>query len=116
MKKKLFLDIDGTIIKHRGNESNTILKEAELLPGVLEKMNEWDAKEYYFILTTGRKESLRKKTEEELLKFGIFYDQLIMGLPRGERIVINDKKLDNDMVTASAIQLIRNEGLKNINI
>lgn len=116
MKKTLFIDIDGCLLKHRGNESNTILKETELLPGVLEKLNEWDAKEYYFILTTGRKESLRKKTEKELLKFGIFYDQLVMGLPRGERVIINDKKPDNDMITASAIQLIRNEGFKNINI
>lgn len=102
MKKTLFIDIDGTLLKHRGSESNILLKETEILPGVLEKLDEWDANGYTIILTTGRKE------------FGIFYDKLIMGLPRGERIVINDKKPNNDMNTASSIQVIRNDGLKNI--
>lgn len=114
MKKTLFIDIDGTLLKHRGSESNILLKETEILPGVLEKLDEWDANGYTIILTTGRKESLREFTEKELLKFGIFYDKLIMGLPRGERIVINDKKPNNDMNTASSIQVIRNDGLKNI--
>ena len=37
-----------------------------------------------------------------------------MGLTRGERVVINDVKPDNDMRVASAIQVKRNEGIKNI--
>jgi uncharacterized HAD superfamily protein len=114
MKKTLFIDIDGTLIKHRGNQTDTILEKPELLPGVIEKLNEWEAQGHKIILTTGRKESLRKMTEKELFKFGIFYDQLIMGLPRGERIVINDKKPDNNITTASAIEIERNEGLINI--
>jgi len=116
MKKTLFIDIDGCLIKHRGNLSNIILEKPELLPGVLEKLNEWEAEGHKIILTTGRKESLRKITEEELFNFGIFYEQLIMGLPRGERIIINDKKPNNDMKTASAIEINRNEGLINIKI
>jgi len=116
MKKTLFVDIDGTLIKHTGNLSKQILNEPELLSGTLEKLNEWDTKGYKIILTTGRKESLRKKTEEQLLKLGIFYDQLIMGLNRGERIIINDGKNDSDIITASSIQIKRNEGINNINI
>ena len=46
MKKTLFIDIDGCLIKHRGNLSNIYFQEPELLPGVIEKFNEWDAKGY----------------------------------------------------------------------
>lgn len=116
MKKTLFIDIDGTLVKHKGNQTNMFLGEMEVLPGVLEKFNEWDAKGYKIILTTGRKECLRKVTEKELLKNGIFYDQLIMGLTRGERVLINDKKPGNDMNVATAIQLKRDDGLSGINI
>ena len=116
MKKTLFIDIDGTIIKHQGNLSKMFTNEMEILPGVLEKFNEWEANGYKIILTTGRKECLRKITEDQLLKNGLFFDQLIMGLTRGERILINDKKPNYYNSVASAIQIKRDEGLSNINI
>ena len=116
MKKTIFLDIDGCIFRHKGNLSTQILQTPELLPGVVEKLNEWEAEGHKIILVTGRKESMRKLTEDQLLKHGIFYDQLIMGLNRGERILINDRKPDNDMRVASAIELERNDGLKNVGI
>ena len=116
MKKTLFIDIDGTLFKHQGNLSEMFIKNMEILPGVIEKFNEWDAKGYKIILTTGRKECLRKITEEQLLKNGIFFDQLVMGLTRGERILINDIKPNNNMSVATAIQINRDEGLKNIKI
>lgn len=115
-KKTLFVDIDGTLIKHTGNLTNEILMEPEILPGVIEKLNEWDGRGFKIILTTGRRESMRKITEDQLSKVGIFYDQLVMGVTRGERIIINDKKFDSDMTTARAIEVKRNEGLKNIDI
>ena len=114
MKKTLFIDIDGCIAKHQGNLSSMFLNEMEILPGSLEKLNEWNAKGYIIILTTGRRECLRKITEEQLLKHGLFFDQLIMGLSRGERVLINDIKPSNDMCVASAIQIKRDEGLSSI--
>jgi len=114
MKKTIFLDIDGCLIEHKGNLSTQILSKPTLLPGTIEKLNEWEAAGHRIILTTGRKESMRKFTEQQLLELGIFYDQLVMGLNRSERIVINDGKPVGDMVTASAIQIKRNEGIKNI--
>jgi len=113
MKKTIFCDIDGCIFKHNGNMSTQFI-EPELLPGVIEKINEWDAKGYKIILVTGRKKSMRKITEEQLLKHHIFYDELIMGINRGERILINDKKPNDDNNMAIAINLTRNEGFKNI--
>ena len=116
MKKTLFIDIDGTLITHQGSLSKMVLKEMEILPGVIEKFNEWDAKGYKIILTTGRKECLRELTEKQLLKNGLFYDQLVMGLTRGERVLINDVKPNNDMKVATAIQIERNVGLTDVNI
>ena len=116
LKKTIFLDIDGCVLKHNGNLSEQITQPAVLLPGVKEKFNEWDLKGYKIILVTGRRESLRRFTEEQLIYCGIYYDQLIMGINRGERIIINDKKPNNDVCTASAIEIERNKGLKNIQI
>lgn len=121
MKKTIFLDIDGCIFRHKGNLSTQILEPVELLPGVIEKINEWDANGHRIIIVTGRKESMRKLTEEQLQKNGVFYDQLIMGINRGERILINDKKTNKDgyvdnTKVASAFEIIRNKGLTNINL
>lgn len=116
MKKTIFIDIDGTLLKHKNNLSKTLTEEPEILPGVIDKLNQWDADGHIIIITTGRKESMRKHTEEQLQKLGIFYSQLIMGLNRGERIIINDKKPYHNMTTASAIEINRDEGLINIDI
>lgn len=116
MKKTIFVDIDGTLFKHKGNLSNILLEESEILPGVIEKLNKWNADGHKIILTTGRTESMRNRTEEQLQKYGIFYDQLIMGLTRGERVIINDLKPGNKMRTATAIEIDRNIGLINVNI
>ena len=116
MKKTIFLDIDGCIFKHKGNLSIQITESSELLPGIIEKINEWDAEGYKIILVTGRKESMRKLTEERLSDAGIFYDQLIMGINRGQRVLINDKKPGINMSVALAIEVERNEGLINVHI
>jgi hypothetical protein len=122
MNKTIFLDIDGCIFKHHGNLTNQIKCQPVLLDGVTEKINEWNEAGYMIILVTGRKECMRELTIKQLLDSGVYFDQLIMGLPRGERVIINDKKpeTNNSLIStikiASAIQLVRNEGLKNINI
>jgi hypothetical protein len=114
MNKTIFLDIDGCVLKHKGNLSNQLTLNPELLPDVIEKLNKWEADGCKIILVTGRKESMRKITEETLASMGVFFDQLIMGLPRGERIVINDQKPDNNIRVARAIEIKRNEGLTNV--
>jgi uncharacterized HAD superfamily protein len=112
----IFIDIDGTILYTKSNLHLQYVKESLLLNGTIDKFIEWDRKGYNIILTTGRRESMRRKTEEELERLGIFYDQLIMGLGGGKRILINDRKPDSEEDTAIAINVTRNEGIKNINI
>lgn len=110
--KTIFCDIDGTLLYHYGNLSKQIINEHKILPNTLEAINYWDKLGYCIILTSGRKESLRKITEEQLNKLGIYYDQLILGISGGVRILINDKKENGIENTAYAINLVRNRGLE----
>lgn len=114
--KTIFIDIDGTIVHHTEEISTQVTGALTLLDGTLDKFKEWDRKGYRIILTTGRRESTRKKTEEQLASLGIFYDQLIMGIGGGVRVLINDKKRGETYDTAFSINLVRNEGIKNIDI
>ena len=113
----IFCDIDGTLIIHsKPTESQLPTHKLNLLEGTIEKILEWDKLGYNIILTTGRKESLRKVTEQQLAEVGIIYDQLIMGIGGGKRYIINDKKPYGTENYAFAINLERNKGIKNIEI
>ena len=111
--KTIFCDIDGTLWNHVG----TVSKQAavcshQLLPNTLKALDRWDRLGYKIILTTGRKESMRKITKEHLESNGIVYDKLIMGLGGGDRILINDRKLNGNRNTAYAINVVRNKGIQ----
>ena len=114
--KTIFCDIDGTLLYHHGDLHKQYTCEPALLKDTIEVMSEWDRKRYNIILVTGRRQSMRKKTEQQLEDLGIFYDQLVMGLGGGQRVLINDLKLDNENPTAYAINVKRNEGIKNVKI
>jgi len=114
--KTIICDIDGTLIKH--NKPSEVSKTTylpELLEGTIDKLNEWERNGYNIILLTGRKESMRKVTENQLSQLGIYYDQLIMGVGGGPRYLINDYKPDGTEA-AFAINVKRNIGIKEINI
>lgn len=108
--KTWFIDIDGVIFEHNGylysKESNHEIP----LPGVLSFFQSLDCNDKV-ILCTARKESFRQNTEASLLATGIRYDLLLMNLPTGKRIIINDKK-DDGMQTAFAVNVKRNSGIK----
>ena len=116
MRKTILCDIDGTIIKHTGGQFTQYDKNVELLPGVKEKFAEWGSKGYSIILMSARRESDRELTQRQLSFLGIFYDALILGVGGGERVLINDLKPGVDHDTASSYNLIRNNGLKDINL
>ena len=114
----IFCDIDGTLVKHQAPFVATQPDfHMELLPGTLEKLEEWDRKGYNIILTTGRRESMRKVTEAQLNEVGIIYDQLILGVGGGERHLINDMKPDGKTGTAFSYNLKRNiDGINSLEI
>jgi hypothetical protein len=111
--KTIICDIDGTLIQHQIPTKNTTPIPTVLLQGTIKKLSEWDAKGYNIILITGRRESMRKATEQQLADSGIFYDQLIMGIGGGTRVLINDNKPNGD-IAALCINLERNKGINDI--
>ena len=115
LPKTIFCDIDGTLILHDW-DNHINQPQVTMLDGTMDKLKEWDKLGYRIILTTGRKESTRKITEEQLRNAGIIYDQLVMGLSGASRVLINDKKPNGVGNTAFAINIERNSGIKNINL
>jgi len=116
--KTIILDIDGTLIEHKGTLSRATSEynpNDEPLKDTIKKIDEWEGKGYNIILMTGRKESSRVFTERQLAAMHIFYDQLIMGVGGGIRHLVNDKKPDGTL-TAFAHNLTRNEGVGELNI
>jgi mannose-6-phosphate isomerase len=112
-KKTIFCDIDGTLVEHCGLPTDQSKAENyRLTKNAKEALDLWEKNGYNIILTTGRKESMRRKTELELEKAGIIYDQLIMGLGGGTRYLINDRKEKGKKNTAHAINLVRNKGFE----
>jgi hydroxymethylpyrimidine pyrophosphatase-like HAD family hydrolase len=114
--KTIFLDIDGTLVYHHGIPNKQTKFSPQILPGVLEKLAEWNMKGYYIVLVTGRRESERSATIRQLEEVGVVYDMLITGIGRGQRVLINDLKPDSEDKTAIAINVIRNTGLSNIEL
>jgi hypothetical protein len=114
--KTILCDIDGVIFEHCGDITKQHLIEPTVLPGVKDVWRDWDINGYKIILVTGRRESVRKETEEQLSKSGIFYDNLIMGVTGGERVLINDKKQNCENDTAISVNLKRNDGMKNVKL
>lgn len=113
----IFCDIDGTLVTHtKPTDAQLPTHKLNLLEGTIDKILEWDRLGYNIILTTGRKESLRNITEIQLSQVGIIYDQLIMGIGGGKRYLINDRKPNGSEDYAIAINLIRNEGIKLLQI
>ena len=110
-----FFDIDGTIFKYR-KFGEYQFEKPELTPGAWEKLREIRDAGHTIILTTARPESLRLLTVLELEKHVIPYDQLVMGLPRGPRHVINDMSLTIPGPRAIAWNVKRDEGLEKIQV
>lgn len=117
--KTIFLDIDGTLIPHNkpiAFQHVTKTYPDSALPGVVAKLQEWEGKGYRIILTTGRRECWRDWTTKQLGDLGIWYDQLIMGLGSGVRVLVNDLKPGRDDPTAVAINLPRNQGIGDLKL
>ena len=115
LRHTIFSDIDGVLWEHLIDLPHMMTERPSLLPGVQEKFSEWRAKDYYIILTTARPEGCRRVTEDQLASYGLFWDQLIMGLPVGPRVLINDVK-PSGLKTAIAVNLTRNSGWGSVDV
>ena len=110
--KTIICDIDGTLTKYTGRGHLGIVSEDhKLLPGVLERMRRWEMKGHRIILITGRRESVRERTESELRRLGIPFDILLMGYADSGRVLINDI---GSKVKAHAVNVPRDEGWNDV--
>lgn len=112
MNRTLFIDIDGTLIRHQVFLEKMLSEPPEILPGVDKQLRSWYNEGDAIILTTARPEWAREITEKQLRTIDISYHQLIMDCTNGERILINDEK-PTMAVTARAFTVNRNCGLEN---
>lgn len=92
-----------------------ITEDPVVLDSVIDKFLQWRSEGHYIVLTTARVEGVRRVTENQLFGLGIFFDQLVMGLTTGPRVLINDTKEDGT-VTAFAKPLDRNAGLGGVEL
>lgn len=112
--RTLFIDIDGTIFKHGHRFSELDKEAAQVLDGVRAKLNEWDSHGHRIIFTTARKESARELTERQLRGAGFAWDQLVMGLTSGPRVLINDKLTSGAPDRAVAVNLLTDAGFDGV--
>lgn len=114
-KCSIFCDIDGVLIYHNPH-STTKIEDNKPIDGYL-NLNKWKQLGHKIILTTARSEKYRDETVKLLKHLDIKYDELVMELPAGPRLLINDHKPSKTFVNqANGIELVRDGGLKNVDI
>lgn len=108
-----FVDIDGTIIKYR--QFDKLLKtKTEPIQEVIDKVNKEYENGSHIVVTSARPIEYLEFTKTELKSIDLKYHQIILGIGRGTRFIINDIDPENPNVKrAVGINLIRNEGFKN---
>lgn len=105
-----FVDIDGTLIKYRNFDEITAV-EAVPIQTVIDKINiEYDNGSH-IVITSARPEKMRKFTVDELKKLNIKYHQLVLGIGRGVRYLVNDNDPEFPEVSrAVGVNLKRDNG------
>ena len=113
--KTIFCDIDGTLLRQVDfNELNEY--DFEVLPGALEKFREWITDGHHIVITTARPESLRGLTIRQLGNAGFQCHQMVMGIGREERILINNNSSkDEERNRALSVSLKRDAGFNDSN-
>ena len=109
-KNTYFVDIDGTIFVYREFETYETT-EAQVIKSSKQFLQQKKDEGHYIVLTTARPNYIRLHTEYELEVNNIPYDQLVMGIARGPRYLINDLSPSEPGERAIAINLQRNEGI-----
>ena len=105
LNKTWILDVDGTIVKHNGYKIDGY-------DTLLEGVNEFFANlspDDKVILLTARKEEYIEDLRKFLKDNNIRYDYLLVDMPMGERILVNDRK-PSGLNTAYAINKDRDIG------
>jgi hydroxymethylpyrimidine pyrophosphatase-like HAD family hydrolase len=111
-----FVDIDGTLVKYRkfAELENSTL---EPIQDVIDTINDYYEKGAHIVITSARPDSYELFTKQELEAIGIKYHQIILGLGRGTRVVINDNDPQNPEISRSlGVNLNRNMGWEGLDL
>lgn len=104
----IFCDIDGTIFHYR--KFNTYLTSTPTpVPSVVSELQRLKAEGHTIVLTSARPEELREHTNKELKNANVPCDQLVLGLARGTRFLVNDME-DPTKPRAVSVNIRRDEG------
>lgn len=88
LPKTWIFDLDGTLVKHNGYKMDG---RDTLLKGVKEYIQSIPAEDKIVILTS-RTDAYKTETIHFLKQNAVRYDEILFGMPMGERIVVNDRK------------------------
>ncbi len=107
--KTIFIDLDGTLVTNSSHLQNPTIGNSQPIIENIDKIKKlYLTGRTHIVITTSRPDRYRKLTVMELDKFGIPFDNLIMGLPHCQRILINDFANSNPYPSCSAINIPRN--------
>jgi len=106
----VFCDLDGTVYNYRRFEHYQT-DPAVVCPDSREVLQRWRDEGVVIVMTTARPEYLRDFTVKEMETNGIPFDQLVMGIGRGPRFLINDEDPAKDERRAIGYSIKRDEGL-----
>ena len=116
--KTWFIDIDGTIVKHMGDDDiENLISEKKgrshlyekAIPKSVKFINNLP-KDDVVVLTTARSPSTEQHTLKMLKRFKVRYDKIIFDLNPGPRYLINDTYENN--LTAYSINVKRDKGIE----
>ena len=107
--KCLFVDIDGTLITNSSHHFPPYVGSGEPIENNIDFLAELHEQgKTKIVLTTSRPEKFRQLTIMELQTKGIPFDELVMGLPHCQRVIINDFARSNQYPSCKAINIPRN--------
>ena len=107
--KCLFVDIDGTLITNSSHHFPPYTGSGEPIENNIDFLADLHEQgKAKIVLTTSRPERLRQLTIMELQTKGIPFDELVMGLPHCQRVIINDFARSNPYPSCKAINIPRN--------
>lgn len=107
-----FIDIDGVILEHLGCGASQQWITGNPMPigETLKTLDILEAQGAHIVLMTARPEQYRSDLVYLLMKHGVIYHQLVMGVTSGRRVIVNDCTNEKPEACA-AMNIVRNKGL-----
>lgn len=107
--KTLFVDLDGTLVTNTSHLFPPYIGEGKPLQSNIDYLNKlYSTGRVKIIITTSRPKEFYNKTIDELQEKQIPFDDIVMGLPHAQRILINDFAKSNPYPSCSALNIPRN--------